>query len=86
MLYLHGDNTFLAKTALNNYTMNTWKENALCASRKLNLVSTQEINHVLLALASKAEEKCDDLLAENQKDLAAMEKSNPLYDRLLLEK
>ena len=86
MLYLHGDNTFLAKTALNNYTMNTWKENALCASRKLNLVSTQEINHVLLALASKAEEKCDDLLAENQKDLAAMEKSNPLYDRLLLTK
>ena len=66
--------------------MNNWKENALLASRKLNLVSTEEINKVLLALADKAEEKCDELLVENQKDLAAMDKSNPLYDRLLLTK
>ena len=29
--------------------MNNWKENALLASRKLNLVSTEEINKVLLA-------------------------------------
>lgn len=66
--------------------MNNWKENALLASRKLNLLSTEEINKVLLALADKAEEKCDELLVENQKDLAAMDKSNPLYDRLLLTK
>ena len=66
--------------------MNNWKENALLASRKLNLVSTEEINKVLLALSDKAEEKCDELLVENQKDLAAMDKSNPLYDRLLLTK
>ena len=66
--------------------MNNWKENALLASRKLNLISTEEINKVLLALADKAEEKCDELLVENQKDLAAMDQSNPLYDRLLLTK
>lgn len=66
--------------------MNTWKENALLASRKLNVLSTQEINTVLLALATKAQEKCEALLVENQKDLAAMDKSNPLYDRLLLTK
>ncbi len=66
--------------------MINWKENALLASRKLNLISTEEINKVLLALADKAEEKCEELLVENQKDLAAMDKSNPLYDRLLLTK
>ena len=66
--------------------MNNWKENSLIASRKLNLISTEEINKVLLALADKAEEKCDELLVENQKDLASMDKSNPLYDRLLLTK
>ena len=42
--------------------MNNWKENSLIASRKLNLISTEEINKVLLALADKAEEKCDELL------------------------
>lgn len=66
--------------------MNNWKENSLLASRKLNLISTEEINKVLLALADKAEEKCEDLLVENQKDLASMDRSNPLYDRLLLTK
>ena len=66
--------------------MNNWKENALLASRKLNLISTEEINKVLLALADKAEEKCDELLVENEKDLSAMDKSNPLYDRRLLTK
>lgn len=66
--------------------MNNWKENSLIASRKLNLISTEEINKVLLALADKAEEKCEALLVENQKDLASMEKTNPLYDRLLLTK
>ena len=66
--------------------MNNWKENSLIASRKLNLISTEEINKVLLALADKAEEKCEELLVENQKDLASMDKSNPLYDRLLLTK
>ena len=66
--------------------MNNWKENSLLASRKLNLLSSEEINKVLLALADKAEEQCDALLVENEKDLSAMDKSNPLYDRLLLTK
>ena len=66
--------------------MNNWKENSLLASRKLNLLSSEEINKVLLALADKAEAQCDALLVENEKDLSAMDKSNPLYDRLLLTK
>jgi glutamate-5-semialdehyde dehydrogenase len=65
-------------------TQNTWKEAALKASRALNLISDETINTVLNAVADEAIAKTDFILAENQKDLAAMEKSNPMYDRLLL--
>jgi len=50
----------------------------------LNLVSDETINQVLLALADEAIAKTPEILAENLKDLAAMDKSNPMYDRLLL--
>ena len=62
----------------------SWGENALIASRKLNLVSDEIINKVLLAVADEAVAKTDVILTANQKDLDAMDKSNPLYDRLLL--
>ena len=63
-----------------------WKEAALKASRTLNLINDETINQVLLALATEAEAQSEAILAENAKDLAAMDKSNPMYDRLLLTK
>ena len=61
-----------------------WKELALEASRKLNRVSNDEINSVLLDVADAAEAASFLLLKANEQDLAKMEKSNPLYDRLML--
>jgi len=63
---------------------NNWKQTVVAASRSLNLISDDTINKVLLALADKAVEQTDVILTENAKDLAAMERSNPMYDRLLL--
>lgn len=54
------------------------------ASRKLNTISEEAINKVLLRLAEAAVENTVFILAENAKDLARMEKSDPKYDRLLL--
>lgn len=61
-----------------------WKINALDASRSLNLVDDATINAVLTRLAERAVQQTDDILAANAVDLAAMETSNPMYDRLLL--
>ncbi|MDO9634957.1 MAG: glutamate-5-semialdehyde dehydrogenase [Paludibacter sp.] len=63
-----------------------WKQTTLAASRTLNLVNDETINQVLLALADEAVAQADMILSANAKDLAAMEKSNPMYDRLLLTK
>lgn len=63
-----------------------WKQSTVLASRSLNLVSDKTINQVLLALADEAVVQADIILAENAKDLAAMDKQNPMYDRLLLNK
>lgn len=62
----------------------SWHEASQKASRTLNLLSDETINKVLLAVAHEAIAKTDFILAENQKDLASMEKSNPMYDRLQL--
>ena len=64
----------------------SWKEAALKASRTLNLINDETINQVLLALADEAIAQTDSILAENVKDLTAMDKANPMYDRLLLSK
>ena len=61
-------------------------ERAVEASRKLNLLSPEKINHILCRVADAAEENTDKILAANAEDLARMEKSNPKYDRLLLTK
>ena len=63
-----------------------WKQNALAASRSLNMVNDETINKILLALADEAITQTDVVLKENTKDLSAMEQSNPMYDRLLLSK
>ena len=66
------------------YTWNnmSWKENVRAASRSLNLVNAGTINEVLNDLAASAEAATDGLLAANALDLAAMDRSNPRYDRL----
>ncbi len=66
-------------------TQNTsWGASSLKASRALNLLTDDTINKVLNAVADEAIAATDMIIAENQKDLAAMDKSNPMYDRLLL--
>ncbi len=54
------------------------------ASACLSDVSEAQRNALLLALADALEASEEGLLAANAKDLARMERSNPLYDRLLL--
>ncbi|MCQ2225638.1 MAG: glutamate-5-semialdehyde dehydrogenase [Paludibacteraceae bacterium] len=56
------------------------------ASRTLNGLGDKKINEVLLAVADEAEKQTDFILSENQKDLDKMDRSNPMYDRLLLTK
>lgn len=63
-----------------------WKQNSLNASRTLNLVTGDTINQVLLDLADVAVANTSRILTENAKDLATMDQSNPMYDRLLLSK
>jgi glutamate-5-semialdehyde dehydrogenase len=54
------------------------------ASRTLNVLDRDTIDSVLLSIADGAVENTDYILAENKKDLARMEKSDPRYDRLTL--
>lgn len=54
------------------------------ASRELALLSDETINQILNAVADAALAKTPFILAENEKDLARMELSNPKYDRLKL--
>lgn len=61
-------------------------EKAVVASRALNMTDETVINETLAALADEAEKQADSIIAANAKDLAAMGKDNPMYDRLLLDK
>jgi glutamate-5-semialdehyde dehydrogenase len=61
-----------------------WKEKAVAASRMLNLADAVTINRVLNEVADAAIEATASILQANAQDLAAMERSNPMYDRLLL--
>jgi glutamate-5-semialdehyde dehydrogenase len=54
------------------------------AARKLALLKDEQIIKILNEVADLTLENKDFILAENQKDLARMETSNPKYDRLLL--
>jgi glutamate-5-semialdehyde dehydrogenase len=54
------------------------------ASRKLNLVSVEKINQVLLDVAEAAIENTTFILQENAKDLGRMDPTDPKYDRLML--
>jgi glutamate-5-semialdehyde dehydrogenase len=54
------------------------------ASRELVLLTDEQINHILRAVADAAVAQTSYILAENKKDLALMDKSNFKYDRLML--
>ncbi len=56
------------------------------ASRKLNLISDDQISQILNEVADEAVVQCDFILTENKKDLDRMDKNDPKYDRLLLSK
>ena len=54
------------------------------ASRSLLLLSQSDIDEILLKVADAASEASDYIIAENLKDLAMMDASDPKYDRLML--
>lgn len=54
------------------------------ASRTIANISDRERNEVLLTVAGLLEARLDELLEANARDLARMERDNPLYDRLQL--
>ena len=54
------------------------------ASKQQALISDEKRNEILNAVADAIIAKKTELLAANAKDLARMDKSNPLYDRLQL--
>lgn len=64
--------------------METWKELVQKASQSLRTTTDELKDKILLALADKAVEETDYILSANAKDLAKMDKENPMYDRLLL--
>lgn len=61
-----------------------WQQSAHIASNNFKFVTDNKINSVLNELSEAVLSHVDILLAANQQDLDKMEKSNPLYDRLLL--
>jgi len=59
-------------------------ESAQRASRTINLLTDNQINEILLALADAAVARTEDILAANAKDLSRMDTNDPKYDRLML--
>ena len=59
-------------------------ENTKAASRTLAAISDDRRNEILLAVATAIISQKERILSANSRDLARMELSNPLYDRLQL--
>ena len=66
-------------------TLQKMFENAKAASRELALIDDQRKSSLLNQLADAILEAKDAILEANALDLARMDRSNPLYDRLLLD-
>lgn len=64
--------------------LTTTFESVRAASRSLALLADDKINELLNAVADAAIQQTPYILAENEKDLARMDKSDPKYDRLML--
>ena len=58
--------------------------NASAAKRSLNVIGSETIDLILERLSEEAVNRIEFIVAENARDLALMDKSNPLYDRLML--
>lgn len=65
--------------------MNPIFEQVKQASRSLALIPDKQRDEILIAVADAIVENENILLQANVKDLSRMEKTNPLYDRLLLD-
>lgn len=59
-------------------------KNAKASCKTLNNITDDQRNNILLAVADAIVANSTTLLEENAKDLAKMDRSNPLYDRLQL--
>ncbi len=59
-------------------------KNAKASCKTLNNITDDQRNNILLAVADAIMVNSTTLLEENAKDLAKMDRSNPLYDRLQL--
>jgi glutamate-5-semialdehyde dehydrogenase len=57
---------------------------ALIASRTLNVLDNDKINQVLIMMADAAVENIQFIISANEKDLNRMDKTDPGYDRLML--
>lgn len=66
--------------------LRTQFERALAASRELNRAKPEKIDEVLRALADETERQTEKIIAANAIDLSRMDPSNPMYDRLLLDR
>jgi len=64
--------------------MKNWKILSKNAAQSVNLIDTEVINSVLKLLADETEKHFDEIIEANKKDLSALGRTNPLYDRLLL--
>jgi glutamate-5-semialdehyde dehydrogenase len=58
--------------------------NALNASRTLNSLDPATVDNILLSISEEAVRSSEIIIAENNKDLALMDKSEPGFDRLML--
>ena len=67
-------------------TINSQLSTAKEASIDLALLDNETINQVLQAVADRAIAETDIILSANAKDLARMDETNPMYDRLKLTK
>lgn len=54
------------------------------ASKRFRLVNEEHKSNTLLTLANRLRHSVNDLMNENKKDLALIDKNDPKYDRLLL--
>lgn len=59
-------------------------ERSRAASLRLNMLGEERVNEVLLHVAAQTETRAERILAANAEDLSRMERSNPMYDRLML--
>ena len=59
-------------------------EDARKAGKSLGMMSDRQINGILTGLADETMASAQDIMAANMTDLAAMDKNDPMYDRLLL--